>query len=510
MDFILSLLLTILTILVLILVTKTISTKSLTKQTLPGPPKLPMIGNLHQLISTTTLPHRRLSELSSTFGPVMHLTLGEVPTVIISSPDAVRAVMKTHDTVLCSRPRLMIAKVLFYECHDIALAPYGVYWRHVRKIATLELFTNARVQGFKMVRVDEVMQLVKRLKHDVGNVVNLSQIIFDLTFNITMRTAMNKKGEDGREFKALVSDMAEIASGLSIADLFPSFKIIPYITGMKRKLDSLVKRADKLMNPMIEEHIRNIQRGGENVVEQDLIDILLTFHKGDSDGLNQSSTDFSLTIDNIKAIVLELFGAGSETSSTTIDWAIAELLKNEGVMKKATNEVRQLLRGKEKFEETSLVERLKYLKNVIKETLRLHPPLPLLVPRQSMGQCQIAGHEIAPKTRVFINAWGIGRDPKYWKDPEKFDPERFEGSEVDYKGNHFDLIPFGSGRRICPGMGLAIATIELALAALLYHFDWKLPQGTTPSDLDMDETFGIVARRKNDLHVIPIAYSRPQ
>ncbi|KAL9224179.1 hypothetical protein vseg_000241 [Gypsophila vaccaria] len=500
MEFILSLLLT---ILILMVLTYTIATKSLKKRTPPGPQKLPIIGNLHQLVSGTTLPHRRLSELSSTFGPVMHLTLGEVPTVIISSADAAREAMKTHDAALCSRPRLMLAQVLFYGCSDIAIAPYGEYWRHVRKIATLELFTTARVQSFGVVRVDEVMQLVKRLSQEVGNAVNLSQMIFDLTFNITLRIAMNKKGKDGREFRALISDMAEIASGFSLGDLYPSIKIIHYISGMKRKLEDLVKRADKLMDPIIEEHMRDTPRE-ENLVQQDLIDILLTFHKSDQ----RSTTDFSLTIDNIKAIVLELFGAGSDTSSNTIEWAIAELLKSPRAMEKAQNEVRQVFRGKEVFEDTRLDE-LKYLKDVIKETLRLHPPFPLLLPRQAMERCQIDGHEIAANTRVFINAWAIGRDPKSWKDPEKFNPERFEGSTVDYKGNHFELIPFGAGRRKCPGIGLGVATIELALAMLLYHFDWKLPQGTTHEDLDMDETFGIVARRKNELHVIPAAYNHP-
>ncbi|KAK9697381.1 hypothetical protein RND81_08G034300 [Saponaria officinalis] len=485
MEFILSLLLT---IFILTILTYTIITKTNPKKQsipLPGPRKLPIIGNLHQLVSRTTLPHRHLSNLSSTFGPVMHLTLGEVPTVILSSADAAKEAMRTHDSVLCSRPRLMLGEVIFYGCSDIALAPYGEYWRHVRKIATLEL----------MVRVEEVMELVKCLSMEVGNVVNLSQKIFDLSFTITLRIAMNKKGKDEKEFRTLFSDMTEIASGFSIGDLYPSIKFIHSITGMKRKLEDLVKRADKLMNPIIEEHIRNMQKG-ENVV-QDLIDILLTFHK-----------DFSVTIDNIKAIVLELFGAGSETSSTTIEWAIAELLRNKGAMEKATDEVRHVVRGKDMFEDTSCLVELKYLKNVIKETLRLHPPFPLLV-RLAMERCQINGHEIAPNTRVFINAWAIGRDAENWKDPEKFNPERFEGSSVDYKGNHFELIPFGAGKRMCPGIGLGVATIELALAMLLYHFDWKLPQGTTHEDLDMDETFGSVARRKNELHVIPIAYSPP-
>lgn len=203
----------------------------------------------------------------------------------------------------------------------------------------------------------------------------------------------------------------------------------------------------------------------------------------------------------------ELFSAASETSSTTIEWAMSELLKNPTEMEKAQDEVRRVLQGKETMVNNPSLDKLKYLKLIIKETLRLHPPLPCLVPREAMARCQINGYEVPSNSRIFINAWAIGRDPVHWKDPEMFNPKRFEGSLIDYKGAHFELIPFGSGRRICPGIGLATATIELVLAMLLYHFDWKLANGTTAEDLDMNETFGIGGRRKNDLQVTPSLYS---
>ena len=176
-------------------------------------------------------------------------------------------------------------------------------------------------------------------------------------------------------------------------------------------------------------------------------------------------------------------------------------------MEKAQDEVRRVLKfqGQDVDDGPSLKE-LRYLKQVIKETLRLHPPLPLLVPRQSMEHCKIQDYDIPTETRVIINAWAIGKDPKSWLQPEHFIPERFEDSSVDYNGTHFELIPFGAGRRICPGMGLGLAIVELTLARLLYHFNWKLPSGFGPQDLNMDETFGTVARRKHELLAIPTVH----
>uniref|UniRef100_A0A803MFA0 Cytochrome P450 n=2 Tax=Chenopodium quinoa TaxID=63459 RepID=A0A803MFA0_CHEQI len=411
-----------------------------------------------------------------------------------------KKVMKTHDSLLCNRPTMLLTEVALYNSSDIAFCPYGDYWRQVRKIATLELLTNRRVQLFRPIREQEVVEFVKSLASQAGSVVNISSLIFSLLFDITLRLGMNKKGKDGDAFKTLVGDVTAITSGLSFGDLYPSLRFISTISGLKGQLQRIVKRIDNLMDPIIEEHMSNKKQGIE---DEDVIDALLKFHK-DNVRLN---TDFSLTTNNIKAIVFELFVAGSETTSTVIEWAISELLRNPGVMKKTQDEVRQILKGTETLINEESLDKLKYLKLVIKETLRLHPPSPLLVPRESIARCEIDGYEISSKTRIFINAWAIGRSPKYWTNPEKFNPERFEESSVDFKGMHFELIPFGSGRRICPGMGLGIATIELVLAMLLYHFDWKLPNGTGPQELDMDETFGLVGRRKNDLQVIPLLYT---
>lgn len=171
-------------------------------------------------------------------------------------------------------------------------------------------------------------------------------------------------------------------------------------------------------------------------------------------------------------------------------------------MKKAQDEVRQVFDSKGYVTEEEL-HQLKYVKLVIEETLRLHAPAPLLIPRMSSERCEINGYEIQAKTRVMVNAWAMGRDSKYWKDAEKFIPDRFIDCPIDFKGNHFEYIPFGSGRRICPGMSMGVAVVESTLATLLYHFDWEMPCGMKNEELDMTESFGLTVKKKKDLFLVP-------
>ncbi|KAJ4724223.1 Cytochrome P450 [Melia azedarach] len=196
---------------------------------------------------------------------------------------------------------------------------------------------------------------------------------------------------------------------------------------------------------------------------------------------------------------------GTETSSTTIEWAMAEMLKNPRVMEKAQTEVRNVFDKKGNVDEIGL-DQLQYLKLIIKETLRLHTPVPLLMPRECRESCKIWGYDIPKGTKVIVNAWAIARDPSYWNEAERFYPERFLDSSIDYKGTDFEFIPFGAGRRICPGITFGLANVELALAQLLYHFNWKLPNGITNNDLDMTENFGAAVSRKNHLYLIPVPY----
>lgn len=196
--------------------------------------------------------------------------------------------------------------------------------------------------------------------------------------------------------------------------------------------------------------------------------------------------------------------ASSETSATALQWAMAELIRNPRVMRKAQEEVRRVLHGHgSRVTEDSLGD-LRYLGLVIKEVLRLHPPASMLLPRECRTPCQVLGFDVPAGAMVLVNAWAIGRDPRHWDEPEEFWPERFEGDgAVDFKGTDFEYIPFGAGRRMCPGMAFGLANMELALASLLYHFDWELPDGTEPQGLDMTELLGLTTRRRSDLFLVP-------
>ena len=199
-----------------------------------------------------------------------------------------------------------------------------------------------------------------------------------------------------------------------------------------------------------------------------------------------------------------MFAAGTETTSSTLEWAVTELLNNSEALSKARLELEQKV-GKGNLIEESDITQLPYLQTIVKETLRLHPPVPLLLPRKASADVEITGFIIPKGAQVLVNAWAIGRDTSTWDDPYSFKPERFLGSDVDVKGRNFELIPFGAGRRICPGLPLAIRMLYLMLGSLIKSFDWKLDNKVTSGNIDMEEKFGITLQKAQPLRVVPVA-----
>ncbi|KAF5476683.1 hypothetical protein F2P56_003397 [Juglans regia] len=293
-------------------------------------------------------------------------------------------------------------------------------------------------------------------------------------------------------FHQMLEEFQVLLGGFSLADFFPSMEFVNSLTGRKSRLQKTFRSFDKLFDQLLSEHL-NPERETEE--HKDLVDVLLDIQKN-------GSGDLPITMDNIKAIILDMFTAGSDTASITLEWGMTELILNPKVMDIAQAEVRNIVGDHRSVVLESDLPHLHYIKAVIKEIFRFHPPAPVLVPRESTEDVNIEGYDIPAKTRFFFNAWAIGRDSESWESPDTFQPERFMGSNVYFKGQHFELIPFGAGRRICPGITFGTAVIELALAQLLHSFDWYLPPGTTAENFDMKEVFGLTTHRISDLTLI--------
>ncbi|KAH0464003.1 hypothetical protein IEQ34_006789 [Dendrobium chrysotoxum] len=456
----------------------------------PGPWKLPIIGNLHQLLGEH--PHRRLQNLAKTYGPLLHLKLGEINLIVITSTEFVRDIFKTHDLKFASRPKLMAGKIIFYNNTDIGLAPYGKTWSKLRKICTIELFSLKRVMSFKFIREEEGNNLVEKIMIAKRSPVNLSEMLLSLS-NVTIaRAAFGKGSAQQKRFLLAMKKTLEYLSGFNLVDMFPSWSFVGEISGLRNGMEQIHKEMDCVLNEIIEEHEgKKLDREDMN---EDLVDVLLRIKRN-------GEMDLSLMMENVKAVILDLFLAGSDTTSATIVWAMTELIRHPKVMQKAQLEVRKVLNGKRIVEEGD-ISKLPYLNKVIKETLRLHPVAPLLVPRLCRETVELAGFTIPVESRVVINAWAMMRDPKYWEDPEIFRPERFEEKKIDFGLENFQYVPFGGGRRICPGVSFALASMELWLAQLLFYFNWELPEGRSPQELDVEEAFGITLTRKNDLCLV--------
>ncbi|KAK4713025.1 hypothetical protein R3W88_018932 [Solanum pinnatisectum] len=472
------------------------NSKTLKKKLPPGPWRLPIIGSVHHLTRGT--PHRVLRNLSQKYGPIMYLQLGEVPTVVVSSPHMAKQILKTHDLAFASRSVTMLGKILCYNSTDIAFSPYGDYWRHMRKLTVLELLSAKMVKSFSSIRHNELSNLLSSIDSMVGSPINLSEKLFWFMNASTCRSTFGKACKNQNELVTLIQQAMSLSGGFELADLFPSKTFLHGISGMESKLMKARNKVDILLDNIINVHRENHTNGkncnGESGTE-DLIDVFLRV-------MESGEFQFPLTNDNIKAVILDMFVAGSETSSSTVIWALLEMMKSPSVMAKAQVEVREVFKGKDTCNDDIELEKLNYLKLVIKETLRLHPPTPLLVPRECREETEIDGFTIPLKSKVMVNVWAIGRDPKSWENPECFVPERFENSSIEFTGNYFQLLPFGAGRRMCPGIHFGIALVTLPLAYLLYKFDWKLPEGIHVRDLDMTESNGITARRENDLYLI--------
>ncbi|KAK4274742.1 hypothetical protein QN277_017925 [Acacia crassicarpa] len=464
----------------------------------------PVIGHLH-LLGGPEPPHITLGNMADKYGPIFTLRLGVHQTLIVNSWEIAKECFTVNDRAFASRPKLVAFEVMGYNFAMMGFSPYGAHWRHVRKIATLEVLSSHRLEVLKHVRESEVRSAMKDTYdrwlglnniNSGQNIEEAKPLSFemknwfgDIILNVVFRMVIGKRfaetqGKDTTQ-KAL-RDLFDLSGSFVISDALPYLRWLD-LGGQERAMRKTAKDLDQFIQFWVDEHRRKPGHG-------DFMDVLVSsVDEGEIiDGHDADTT--------IKATSLALILAGTDTTTVTLTWALSLLLNNPEVLKKAVHELDSQV-GKERLVVESDLKNLHYLQAIIKEAMRLYPAAPLSVIHESMEDCIVAGYHIPSGTRLLTNLSKIHRDPRVYEDPLEFRPERFltTHKNIDLRGQHFELIPFGAGRRMCPGLAFALQIMQLTIANLLHGFDVATPDNQA---VDMREQVGLTNIKASPLHVL--------
>lgn len=427
----------------------------------PGPKGLPIIGNI---LMMNQFNHRGLAKLSRTYGGLLHLRLGISHLFVVSSPQIARQVLQVQDHVFSNRPTTIAIRYLTYGQSDLAFCNYGPFWRRMRKLYVMMLFSRKRAESWASVD-EEVHKAVRSVAANVGKPLNVCKVAFSLTRDITFRAAFgssSSSSNEGRldEFLEIIQEFSKLFGEFNVADYVPSWLSWIDPQGINKRVEKARKSLDCFIESIINDH------------------------------LDKKKTEKNVNVDEVTDMVDQLLAF--------------ELLRSPENMKRVQDELATVV-GLERWSvEDTHLEKLSFLKCVLKDTLRLHPPFPLLL-HETVEEAEVSGYFIPKGSRVMVNTYALGRDPASWSDPEIFNPSRFlDPGAPDLKGNSFEFIPFGSGRRSCPGMQLGMYAFELAVAHLLHCFTWRLPDGVKFGDVDTIEGPGLTVAKANSLVAVPI------
>ncbi|KAL0326411.1 UNVERIFIED_CONTAM: Trimethyltridecatetraene synthase [Sesamum radiatum] len=465
----------------------------------PGPKPWPVIGNLNLVGS---IPHQSLHFLSQKYGDIMQLKFGKFPVVVASSPEMAKQFLRVHDTVFASRPALAAGKYTSYNYSDLTWAPYGPFWRQARKIYLSEVFNAKKLESLEHIRIEERRNFLARLYSLSGKPVILREHLSRYTLSTISRMVLSSKYFSESEHDKSVVKLDELQEMLeewfllngvfNIGDWIPWLSFLD-LQGYVKRMKALYKKFDRFHNYVIDDHQTRMATE-KDFVPGDVVDALLQLAEN-------PNLEVKLTRDRIKGLLQNLLVGATDTSATTIEWAIHEILKHPQTINKAKEELDRVI-GRNRWVEEKDYSQLPYIDAVIMESMRLHPLATLLAPHYAMDDCKVAGYDIAKGTTVLINTWSIGRDPNSWDSPLEFLPERFLNKDIDVTGSNFAMLPFGSGRRRCPGYSLGLKVVRTMLANLLHGFELKLVDGMRPEDISMDEEYGLTTHPKKPLSII--------
>ncbi|KAK3024739.1 hypothetical protein RJ639_044676 [Escallonia herrerae] len=455
-----------------------------------GPRGWPVFGHMFNL---GTMPHRTLAGLKQLYGPVVWLKLGSRGTMVILTTKAAAELFKNHDLSFGDRNIVDTMRPHDYNKSSFALAPYGTYWRMLRRICTVEMFVSKRINETVSIRrkgIDDMLLWIEKEASATkeGRGIHVARFTFLASFNMLgnlmlSRDLVDPESKVGSEFFTAMNGLMQWGGHPNITDLFPCLGWLD-LQGLRKKADRDMGKALEIAFGFVRERVKERQDGGDR--RKDFLDVLLEFEgSGKDEPAKLSEKD-----------------TGSETTSSTAEWALTQLLCNPKIMIEVKDELAKVIGPKRRFEESD-IDNLPYFQAIVKETLRFHPPVPFLVPRKAIQDTNFMGYNIPKDTQVFVNAWAIGRDPEYWDDPLVFKPERFLGSKTEYKGQHFEFIPFGADRRMCAGVPLAHRMLHIVLGSLLHEFDWTLESHVTAETMDMTDRLGVTVRKSEPLKAIP-------
>ncbi|KAK8503934.1 hypothetical protein V6N12_019102 [Hibiscus sabdariffa] len=458
----------------------------------PGPRGLPILGNLPFIKPDL---HHYFTELSQIYGPIFKLQLGTKICIVINSPSLAKQVLKDQDAIFANRELPAAAIVGTFGGLDIAWRPNGPDLNRLRKLVIREIMSKRSLDACYELRRREIRQMVKDIHRKIGSPVNLGEQVAQTAVKVMISTlwgGSSERSSDLIELRKRLDEFVRLFLAPNISDIFPV--LAPFdLQGIVSKSKKHISWFYGIFESVIMNRLK-IAGDGKKIVDEINKDFLQQMLE-----LNQQGEDkTSLSINELKAVLLDMMVGGTDTIPTTVEWAMTELLRHPDIMTKVVEELDTVVEKQNMVEESHLPQLL-YLDAVVKETLRLHPVIPLLLPHTPSQTSFVAGYTIPKHSRIFINAWALQRDPELWDDPLRFQPERFLHGN---RGNSFQYLPFGSGRRICVGIALAEKMVSVLLGTLVHSFDWEMPQGTQP---DIQEKFGVVLKKMEPLDAIPFA-----
>ncbi|CAN1329050.1 Dimethylnonatriene synthase [Linum perenne] len=493
-------------------------TTKITKPPLPPSPPgaLPLVGHLHLLVRANTTPACKiLASLADQYGAVYSLRFGSHNLVVLSGSEPIKDCLTTNDRTLATRASLAVGKHLGYNNAILSLAPYGPYWRHVRKMATVQLLSNHRItkhriESMSHVRLSEVNAFVNEVygQSRAGDgVVEIGELLERLAFNISLRMVVGKRfGEaeytaersDVRRYKAAVEEAVRL-SGVFVASDALSWLEWVDLGGYVRDMKKAAKVIDEVVGKWLDERNGGDGGGDGGGGDRDFMDVMMSSLGGDLELDVDYSRDTIIKattlVSSIKLQILTLTGSGS--TSLTVTWALSLLLNHPTILVTAQAELDRHV-GRKRWVQESDIPNLTYLQAIIKETLRLYPPGPLTGIREATEDCHISGYHVPKGTRVVINIWKLHRDPTVWDSPDEFKPERFMTRHADVD-SEFVYLPFSYGRRSCPAVNLGMRVVQLVLGRVIQGFDLVTRGGV---GVDMAEGEGIALTKVVPLEVV--------